>query len=1179
MAIVAEAFGGWLAGQLAEAGRKRLATWLLGSEQQRALQQAATAAIHATARVLRPGPVTADDVQGADHLARVVDQIFKQPPTPEESLTGQPTLLQGLQAGVAVRLVVLGDANITGTGQSSAELLEVTVPALAEVLTSHLVREIVTRGASGGPLTPLADQLNQDLTHLQGQQHSAGLTRLMEDMQAVLAMLHRLDHQAQSLPASTALPLGRPIHELTDPFTLEVHRAIDTPGVTAQLPKLPIYIERDHDRRLQAVIEQAAEGYSAAAVLVGGSSTGKTRACWEAIQGLPDDWRLWHPIDPSRPEAAAIALPRAGPRTVIWLNEAQHYLLTPAGDLGERVAAGLRELLRDTERSPVLLLGTIWPEYWAILTTPPSAEQADDPHAQARALLTGVDISVPDAFHGPALQTLHGAAQADPRLAEAAARAEGGRITQFLAGVPALLERYRNAPADARALIEAAMDARRLGHSLLLSQSLLEAAAPGYLTDQQWDGLGEDWLEQALAYCAAPCRGARGPLTRPRPRPGQQAAAQPRYRLADYLEQTGRARRRTVLAPAALWDALVEHANERDVLAIAEEAEGRGLYHHAYRFYRRAAEAGDRDSLGRAAALLGRAGRIDEAIVLYRRAAEAGDPDGLGRAAGLLEKAGRLDEAIVLYRRAAEAGDPDGLGRAAGLLEKAGRLDEAIVLYRRAIEAGDLYPLGRVAELLEEAGRLDEAINWLQTRATEADDPSVSWWAARLLEKAGRIDDAIDWYQRTAEASNTDTLGQAARLLATAGRVDEAIGLYQRAGGTGDPSALRRAGELLERADRVDEAIGMYQRAAEAGDHDALERAAVLMEGAGQLDEAIDWLQTCAAEVGNTLGLRRAAGLLERAERIDEAIAIYQRAAGASDALALQRMVELLEDAGRLDEAVAVYERAAKAGDLHAPHREAQLLERAGRIDEAIAVYRRAAKAGDPNALGREAELLDRTGRIDEAIHLYQRASEARNSYALGWAAELLEEAGRLDEAIDWLQTRAPEAGDHDALGRAAGLMGRAGRVDEAIGLYQRAAEAGDPDALRRVIGLLEGAGRLDEAIGLHERAAEAGDPDALRRAGWLLEVAGRFQEAIGLYERAAETGDPYALGKAARLLEATGHLSKAIRWSQRAAETGDPDALSWTARLLEQADQVDEARRLRQYGLEPGSHIADEWQ
>jgi hypothetical protein len=131
----------------------------------------------------------------------------------------------------------------------------------------------------------------------------------------------------------------------------------------------------------------------------------------------------------------------------------------------------------------------------------------------------------------------------------------------------------------------------------------MEAAASGYLTDEQWDGLREDWLEQALAYCAQPCRGARGPLTRVRPRPGQPPLPQPHYRLADYLEQTGRATRRTILAPSALWDALLEHADNGDLLRIAEEAERRSLYGHAFLLYQRAAAAGESVANRRAASL------------------------------------------------------------------------------------------------------------------------------------------------------------------------------------------------------------------------------------------------------------------------------------------------------------------------------------------------------------------------------------------------------------------------------------------------------------------------------------------------------------------------------------------------------------------------------------------------
>ena len=36
--------------------------------------------------------------------------------------------------------------------------------------------------------------------------------------------------------------------------------------------------------------------------------------------------------------------------------------------------------------------------------------------------------------------------------------------------------------------------------------AFLEEAAPGYLTDSEWDALGEDWLEQALASQPFPAR-------------------------------------------------------------------------------------------------------------------------------------------------------------------------------------------------------------------------------------------------------------------------------------------------------------------------------------------------------------------------------------------------------------------------------------------------------------------------------------------------------------------------------------------------------------------------------------------------------------------------------------------------------------------------------------------------
>ena len=221
---------------------------------------------------------------------------------------------------------------------------------------------------------------------------------------------------------------------------------------------LPVYVPREHDAALAEVVTAAAAGASGIAVLVGGSSTGKTRACWQALEllrGREPGWRLWHPIDP---QAAQAGLPGVRPRTVVWLNEAQRYL-GPADGAGEPVAAGMRTLLRDRVRGPVLVLATMWPEYWDQLTarTPGAA----DPHGQARELLAGHEIRCPPRSPSEQLRQLEGAG--DPRLAQAAAGSRDGQVIQYLAGAPELLHRYDNAPPAAGALIDAAMDARRLG--------------------------------------------------------------------------------------------------------------------------------------------------------------------------------------------------------------------------------------------------------------------------------------------------------------------------------------------------------------------------------------------------------------------------------------------------------------------------------------------------------------------------------------------------------------------------------------------------------------------------------------------------------------------------------------------------------------------------------------------
>ena len=178
MVFVADDLGGWLVGLLADAARKKLTVLVLGSDQERALRKAATAAVQDTAAEMSPS------VEQAGQLAMVISEVFREP-VPDAPLARSATLLEGLQAGIARQLAVLDDAGLTGTGQSSADVLGVPGAVLAEKLTDRLMREIMFRGSGGGPLTPLADQLNHDLTH---------------------RMLARLAGEGQDAPTGPAAP-------------------------------------------------------------------------------------------------------------------------------------------------------------------------------------------------------------------------------------------------------------------------------------------------------------------------------------------------------------------------------------------------------------------------------------------------------------------------------------------------------------------------------------------------------------------------------------------------------------------------------------------------------------------------------------------------------------------------------------------------------------------------------------------------------------------------------------------------------------------------------------------------------------------------------------------------------------------------------------------------------------
>jgi tetratricopeptide (TPR) repeat protein len=868
------------------------------------------------------------------------------------------------------------------------------------------------------------------------------------------------------------------LSDLLDPMALEVHPTIRTTSTATDLPLLTPYIERKHDRLLRQRVREAADGHSSIVVLVGDSSTGKTRACWEAVQELPAEWRLWHPIAPGRPEALANALDSGAiaPRSVLWLNDAHHYLRTN-GPLGERISSELRELLRTTARGPILVLATLWPDDWNLLTQG-GISPGDDPHAHARALLVGRSIPVPHVFTSTELRALRLGTPEDPRLAEAAARAEDGQVAQYLAGSHALVERYESAPAPARAIIDAAIDACRLGHSLFLQGPLLRDAAPGYLTDQQQDELPDNWYDEALSYVTdpRPCRGARAPLSRSKSAQGETDSEQPLYRLADYLEQHGGLRRAAMCPPSSFWLAAAGHVTDADDrFALGAAAEARGQDGHALALYRHAADVGHAESLWKLAAQRERLGdgagaeefafksvRAGNSFAIRRlvrmrdwdageqlaiTAAMAGHTHAFSRLVWELEMADAWDDVRKLWERAAEAGHSPALIRVADDRERMGDVRGAEACYRRAIESGDIDALGCLARLKEDAEDLKSA-ETLYRQAIDGGSDRYLVDLSEMLDRAGERVAAEEAMSTAVESGLIWACTRLARAREVGGDLASAEVLYRKAAEAGDPQAMLWM--MLSREHESDHAGAdkWAARAVRAGRVEAYRELADARERRGDLVGA-DNLYQEAVRAGDMNALPELVIRREHAGQDETADDLAVSGLAANDARPVRALLQLRRQAGNRRRAARLALRSLSAGYSSPLHDMARELRQAGQEAEALTLYRQAIDAGATEVLLDLARMCSAAGDTDGAQDYYSRAIDAGHTTALLDLAEMCSAAGDTDGAQDYY-SRAIDAGHTTALLDLAEMCSAAGDTDGAQHYYSQAIDAGHAHHVRR---------------------------------------------------------------------------------------------------------------------------------
>lgn len=466
--------------------------------------------------------------------------------------------------------------------------------------------------------------------------------------------------------------------DLAIPRELGIHSAIPVAGDD----DLPTYVERSFDFQLRTFLSANLPDRGCFAVMVGGSSTGKTRSLYEAIYELVPDWWLVQPAEASDLLELRNAPPHA---TVFWLDELQQYL----GGHPPLTSECVRALVRHGN----LVVGTLWPDQYAKWTA-----GREDVH---RLVQSAVLIPVPETLDRVERSKAQVIALRDSRIQDALNARDDG-MTQVLAGGPRLVMCWEQpANAYAKAMISAAVDAHRLGVQSPLSVDLLTDAMFGYLKPQQRVRSTDHWLSQALPDTTTPIHGDVSPLY---PVDAGRAGTLAGYTIADYLAQHVRRKRRSEPVPHEAWQALVTHLpRPEDLRRLAINAAARLRYRYAEGALTRLAEEfGDGRAAAELADLLVRQDRLDVAaeVLQHRLAADPQDRLVVRKLSHVHGLAQRVEE-IRPPARARPRGIP---GEIAEILADGGVCDEL----RREADAGNAIAAERLIDLLADRGCLRE---------------------------------------------------------------------------------------------------------------------------------------------------------------------------------------------------------------------------------------------------------------------------------------------------------------------------------------------------------------------------------------------------------------------------------------------------------------------------------------
>jgi tetratricopeptide (TPR) repeat protein len=868
-----------------------------------------------------------------------------------------------------------------------------------------------------------------------------------------------------------------------DPIALGVHRSIKDASSSGD-PDLPSYISRDFDRLLRSELSKSRDK-TLSIFLVGGSSSGKTRSAYEAIRAMAPDWSVIHSMNTESLKAELLSAKNLD-RTVIWLNEAQDFLMQEGGEM---IAAKLRESFYGA--TSVIIIGTVWPEFYSEMTK----KGAGATFSAVRELLNGSTIiPVPGEFSSSELGEAREIAQSDSRIA-AAIESGGASITQTLAAGPDLARQWQAAPDPyTRAVIDAAVDARILGAKKPLTREFLRAAALSTTHDKGLPRHG-DWFSASLVYATERLKGATSVI--------EEVAIGTTdaigYRATDYIYQMGLLYRLTSSVDEGLWDVIhADVADPEDLTSIARSAQRRNATRQAERLYLKAAEAGSSEARKDLSVLLRSQLRTAEAEDALTHAFRIGEPDAWLELYRFLAARGEIRRAEKVLLKAIKKGN-NGVSRYAS--HSIGRRSYSISVPKVPTLGitTSVAPNGPRAELshfLVDQGRSEEAIK-IWANAVEEEEPNARVFLASLLMGNGRYPEAKEVLRVAADRGEPAARYDLAALYAKEGKEDEVIAIWREGIARFEPLSCQCLSDYLASRGRKREAEAVLREAVSAKIDKAPLDLAVLLVDQGRMDDARAVLQDAIRNGVNGARSHLADILIE--ENDFEMARLYlEQAYAEGDPDSWEKLVRLLididfesmrqievlreqvivgkDDAARIlatllavrgmyGEAERVWRSAVVSGVWKVRYELAGFLAGRHRFNEAEEVLRQALILGEVHSVEALSDYLSASGKREEAERVRREAvvSSESLSNSRDMLAQILAEERRHREEESVLLD-AVTAGELNARQNLARLYVRMGRVNEAERILREAIDIGEWIVAGLYVEVLLQLGNVDQA-------------------------------------------------------------------------------------------------------------------